>query len=75
MSSEQSQHSGRFQPFHRCLRCNTPLVPVAKADVLDRLEPLTKLYFDEFHLCPGCNQVYWKGSHYERMMTMISVIK
>jgi len=33
-------------PFHRCLRCNHPLEPVAKEAVLDRLEPLTKLYFD-----------------------------
>jgi uncharacterized protein len=64
--------SGRFQPFYRCMRCNTPLVQVKKADVLDRLEPLTRHYFDEFRLCPGCNQVYWKGSHYERMAGIIA---
>ncbi len=63
--------AGHFQPFHRCLRCNTPLVQVDKAQVLERLEPLTRLYFDEFHLCPHCNQVYWKGSHYERMERLI----
>jgi uncharacterized protein len=64
-----------IHPFRRCLRCNTPLVPVDKSAVLDRLEPLTKRYFDDFRLCPGCNQVYWKGSHYERMMGVIEGLR
>jgi hypothetical protein len=63
--------AGKITPFHRCLRCNHPLEPVSKDAVLDRLQPLTKRYFDEFHLCPACNQVYWKGSHYERMQELI----
>lgn len=61
----------RTVPFHRCLRCNHPLEPVAKHAILDRLEPLTKLYFDEFRICPECKQIYWKGSHYERMQKLI----
>ena len=61
----------RIFPFHRCLRCNHPLESVAKEAVLDRLEPLTKLYFDEFQICPACKQIYWKGSHYERMQRLI----
>lgn len=61
----------RIVPFHRCLRCNHPLESVAKEAVLDRLEPLTKLYFDEFQICPACKQIYWKGSHYERMQRLI----
>jgi uncharacterized protein len=61
----------RIAPFHRCLRCNHPLEPVAKEDVLERLEPLTRLYFDEFQICPACKQIYWKGSHYDRMARLI----
>ncbi len=61
----------RIIPFHRCLRCNHLLEPVAKEVVFERLEPLTKLYFDEFQICPACEQVYWKGSHYERMQGLI----
>ena len=61
-------------PFQRCLRCNHPLQPVSKESVLDRLEPLTKRYYEEFHLCPACNQVYWKGSHYERMQGLIEAV-
>jgi len=63
--------TGRIQPFHRCLRCNHPLEPVDKEFIISRLEPLTKKHFDEFHLCPACGQIYWKGSHYERMQRLI----
>lgn len=62
---------GKITPFQRCLRCNTPLKPVAKQEIEDRLEPKTRLYFDEFHICPACQQIYWKGSHYDRMQTLI----
>jgi uncharacterized protein with PIN domain len=58
-------------PFRRCPHCNTPLEAVSKAEVLERLEPLTKRHFDEFHICRNCGQIYWKGSHYERMLAFI----
>ena len=64
-----------ISPFKRCLRCNDILLPVDKALILDRLEPLTRKYYDEFHQCQGCLQVYWKGSHYERMLKIINVLK
>jgi uncharacterized protein with PIN domain len=63
-----------IKPFHRCLRCNHPLEPVAKEAILNRLEPLTRLYFNEFQICPACKQIYWKGSHYERMEKLIEQI-
>lgn len=66
--------SKNLNPFHRCVRCNHPLEPVSKEAIIDRLEPLTKQYFDEFHICPACKQIYWKGSHYERMQTLIDQI-
>jgi uncharacterized protein with PIN domain len=64
----------KIAPLHRCLRCNHPLQPVSKETVLDRLEPLTKIHFDEFHLCPACDQVYWKGSHVVRMERLIESV-
>jgi hypothetical protein len=62
------------QAFQRCLRCNTLLQPVSKQAVLDRLLPLTRLYYDEFYICPGCDQVYWHGSHVERMQDMLRTV-
>lgn len=61
----------QIHPFHRCLLCNDLLEPVEKAAILDRLLPLTRLYYDEFRLCRACNQLYWKGSHYERMRALV----
>jgi uncharacterized protein with PIN domain len=67
--------ASRIAPFHRCLRCNHLLEPVAKEAIIDGLEPLTKLYFDEFQICPACQQIYWKGSHYEKMQKLVEEIK
>lgn len=64
-----------IDPFHRCLRCNAILQPVKKETVLHRLEPLTKKYFEEFRLCPDCDQVYWQGSHFNRMRSLIETIR
>jgi len=58
-------------PFQRCLRCNEPLEKVDKTAVLDLLEPKTRLYYEKFARCPGCGQVYWQGSHFERMQRLI----
>lgn len=60
-----------FALFSRCLRCNEPLDPVAKADVLERLEPRTRLYYDDFHRCGSCGRVYWRGSHHDGMRRML----
>lgn len=61
-------------PFRRCLSCNGLIQPVAKQDILDQLPPNTVLYFHEFYQCRNCKKVYWKGSHYERMLQLISDI-
>jgi len=53
----------RTAPFTRCGRCNGRLHDVAKADIIDRLEPLTRRYFDAFRQCADCGRVYWRGSH------------
>jgi AmmeMemoRadiSam system protein B len=61
-------------PFTRCLGCGGRLAPVSKADVLDELEPRTRLHYDEFARCSGCGQVYWKGSHHRRLVELVDRI-
>ena len=61
-------------PFTRCLRCNAPVEGVAKADIIAKLEPLTKIYYQEFRRCAGCGQIYWAGSHFEKLQSRIGVI-
>jgi uncharacterized protein with PIN domain len=62
-------------PFARCLRCNAPLEAAAKADVIDKLEPLTKIYYDQFRRCPDCKQIYWSGSHFPKLQKRIEEIR
>jgi uncharacterized protein len=67
--------AGRFAPFTRCLRCNSPLVDVPKAEVLDRLEPLTRRHYDEFRRCTGCDRIFWPGSHHDRLVAFVESIR
>lgn len=60
-----------IEPFHRCLACNGLLDAVPKEEILDRLLPKTRRYYDEFYRCRACAQIYWKGSHFERMQRFI----
>ncbi len=64
-----------IQDTPRCLRCNGQLEPVAKETILDRLEPKTKLYYDTFHICTACEQIYWQGSHYPKLREFVDSIK
>jgi uncharacterized protein len=61
-------------PFTRCLRCNAPLKKVAKADVVEKLEPLTKIYYEQFRRCTGCDQIYWAGSHFSKLQHRLEKI-
>ena len=67
--------TNRIQPFRRCLRCNALLEPIGKDVILERLQPLTRQYFNDFHHCINCDQIYWKGSHYEKMLQFIHRIE
>lgn len=62
----------RILPFHRCIECNGLIRAVNKADVRRQLEPLTRQYYEEFFRCSACNKVYWKGSHYEHMLSHLT---
>jgi len=68
------QLAGAVHPWLRCTRCNGILHPVAKADILNRLEPKTQQYYAEFQQCDTCGQVYWEGSHFEQMQAFVRTI-
>ena len=61
----------QIKPWSRCLRCNGRLHPIAKENIIHRLEPKTKLYFHEFQICGDCQQIYWKGSHFSKLEALI----
>ncbi len=67
--------TGSIRPFARCIRCNGTMETVDKDQVRDQLPPKTKQYFEDFRRCKDCGQVYWRGSHFERMRRLIDAIQ
>ena len=63
-----------IDPFTRCLRCNARLENVEKETVIERLETLTKIYYEQFRRCTGCGQVYWAGSHFSKLKKRVEQI-
>ena len=61
----------RLRPMSVCMKCNGPIVPVDKQRVVHLLLPDTAKHFTKFYQCRDCRQIYWKGSHYKRMMTLV----
>ena len=63
-----------IRPFTRCMRCNVPLrkadqdeIASAPADVADA--------FTDFQVCPGCRRLFWEGSHFRRMRSLIAELR
>jgi len=65
---------GAVRPFGRCLECNGLIVAVDKREVEDRVPPRTRRDFEEFCRCTGCERVYWKGSHYDRLRAVVDEV-
>jgi uncharacterized protein len=65
----------KIRPFVRCMSCNAELVPVPKELIENRLEERTRLYYNEFRICPGCDRLYWHGSHHAKLMRFIEMVR
>ncbi len=64
-----------MDPFSRCSLCNGKLEVVNKKEIEDQLPARTRQYFTEFYRCRECGQIYWKGSHFQKMMRFITELK
>lgn len=51
----------------RCSVCNAVLEDISPAQVADRVPPYVLKTQSEFRVCPGCERVYWPGTHVEAM--------
>ncbi|HEV7331424.1 MAG TPA: Mut7-C RNAse domain-containing protein [Flavisolibacter sp.] len=64
-----------MHPFSRCIACNGFITEVHKDTIIEEIPPDTKAFFHEFYQCTHCSKIYWKGSHYERMLRRIEQIR
>ena len=61
----------QLRPFSRCRECNVPLEDVDKAAVEAALPGKVRMLYTRFKRCPGCRRVYWEGTHFERLRTVL----
>lgn len=62
------------QPFRRCMVCNAELAELPAGEGPERVPARARAVFDRFWICPSCSRVYWRGSHYDRMVKLIGEI-
>ena len=58
----------------RCMACGGALRPVEKERVRERIPPRTARWKDEYFLCAGCGQLFWQGTHWERIESLLKTI-
>ena len=58
--------------FSRCMVCNHTLESVDEASVRDTLPAGLRGQFERLSRCPGCGRLYWPGSHYDRLVTLVA---
>ena len=68
-------HLETERPFSRCPVCNTPLREVEKSAVKGRVPPYVFRTKEYFSLCPECDRVYWRGSHWARIRQEMARIR
>jgi len=59
----------------RCPKCNAKIKPISKEEVRNRVHKSTYKTYDEFWICTGCNQIYWKGSHWRKIKSTLNKAK
>ena len=60
-----------IRPFSRCIHCNVAIAAVEKRDVYGLVPDYIFETHNEFHRCPQCNRIFWRGSHTKRAIESI----
>jgi uncharacterized protein with PIN domain len=55
------------RPNTRCIPCNRPLKPLSRDQARNLVTPYVREHASSFAICPGCDRVYWQGTHYGDM--------
>ncbi|MDH3338214.1 MAG: Mut7-C ubiquitin/RNAse domain-containing protein [Gammaproteobacteria bacterium] len=57
--------------FSRCMVCNHALEIVDEVHVQDALPAGLRGQFEQVSRCPGCDRLYWPGSHYDKLVDLV----
>jgi hypothetical protein len=58
---------GDVRPNTRCIECNLPLKTLTGERARNLVTPYVSEHASSFAICPGCNRVFWQGTHYGDM--------
>ena len=59
------------QVLSRCIICNSEVEEILKDEIKEKVPKKVFENNEEFWFCKNCNKIYWKGSHYEKMIEKI----
>ena len=59
----------------RCLLCNSSLQKIDKKEVKEEVPQRIFNSNDKFWFCNKCKKIYWKGSHYDKMIEKMDSLK
>ena len=59
----------------RCPKCNAEIAAVPKDKVENRIPESTARFYNEFWICADCDQIYWQGSHWKRILETLNKVK
>lgn len=61
----------KIDPLSRCSVCNVSVIEVDKESVEEDVPEGIYERHETFWRCPECNRVYWKGSHWEKILEKV----
>jgi uncharacterized protein with PIN domain len=62
------------RPNTRCITCNLPLKALSRERARNLVTPYVGERASAFAVCPGCDRVFWQGTHYGDMEKKIGKI-
>jgi hypothetical protein len=55
----------------RCMACGGALIEISKDQAQERVPPRSFAWVDQFWECESCRHVFWKGTHWTRIMDQL----
>ena len=64
-----------IEPLIRCSLCNSKIESIDKKEIEKDVPEGVYKRNEEFWICNKCGQIYWKGSHWDKIMEKIEKLK
>ena len=71
---ERFQLRSTMRPFRRCPTCNGLLTRASKKSLAGQIDAELLTRYSVFRRCRDCAQIYWPGTHYERLQRLVSEV-